>query len=131
MKRERLEDFLKKMTDKELAFFLKFRYKEFMPYSKQKIQSELNKRSLSDIHLAKLTNHNAKFELENCPRCGSNNFYSIKESELRATQYGGYEVEKTSKKCRICSYNAEKDKPISWKVRFYKFLGKYSWKKLK
>jgi len=102
-----------------------------MPESQNKIQSELNSRSLLDLNIVELTKEIDQVEFGNCPRCGSSNFQNIKETELRSTSYGGYEVEINSRKCRICAYNAQKDKPISWKVRLNRFLGKYSWKKLK
>ncbi|WP_282122682.1 hypothetical protein [Algibacter mikhailovii] len=129
--KETLDDFLRNMTDMELAFFSKFRCKEFMPESQHIIQSEIKKRNITELNIAELTHDIGQVELENCPRCGSNKFQEIKDTELRATKYGGYEVEINSRKCRICSYNPQKDKPINWKVRLNKFLGKYAWKKLK
>lgn len=102
-----------------------------MPESQEKIQSEIENRNLTDFALAELTKPIGETELENCPRCGSNLFQEIKETELRSTKYGGYEVEINSRKCRICSYNPQMDKPINWKVRLDRFLGKYSWTKLK
>lgn len=131
MKKEGLQEHLHDLTDKELAFFSKYRRKEFMPESQAKIQSELKNRNLTDSEIAELTTPVVQTELENCPRCGSRNFQEIKETELRATKYGGYEVEINSRKCRICGYNPEMDKPINWKVRLDRFLGKYSWTKLK
>jgi predicted Zn-ribbon and HTH transcriptional regulator len=131
MKNESLEIFLSNLTDRELAFFTKFRQKEFMPESQHKIQSELKKRNLSDLGISGLTKEIEQVKIGNCPRCGSNNFQEITDTELRSTKYGGYEIEIISRSCRICSYNAQKDKPINWKVRLRKFLGKYAWKRLK
>ena|SRR5690606_4764548 len=102
-----------------------------MPESQAKIKSELKNRSLTDSEIAELTAPVGQTELENCPRCDSRNFEEIKETELRTTKYGGYEVEINSRKCRICGYNPKIDKPINWKVRLNRFLGKYSWTKLK
>ncbi len=131
MKKESLEDFLVKLTNKELAFFFQFRRTEFMPESQNKIHSELKSRNLTELKIAELTKPIGKTELENCPRCGSQIFQEIKETELRSTKYGGYEVEINSWKCRICGYNSRIDKPINWKIRLDRFLGKYSWTKLK
>lgn len=131
MKKESLEDFLQNLTDKELAFFSKYRRTEFMPESQAKIHSELKNRNLTDSKITELTKPVGQTELENCPRCGSSNFQELNETELRATKYGGYEVEINSRKCRICGYNPQMDKPINWKVRLDRFLGKYSWTKLK
>jgi hypothetical protein len=131
LKKENLEDFLRKLTDKELAFFSKFRCHEFMPESQQKIQSEIKSRSLSDLKIDELTNEVSPVELGYCPRCGSKNFQEIIDTEFRSRGPGAYEVEIKTDKCRICSYNAQKDKAISWKVWLNKFLGKYAWKKLK
>ncbi|MBC7000852.1 hypothetical protein [Cytophaga sp. FL35] len=131
MKKESLKEFLQNLTDREIAFFFKYRRTELMPESQEKIQSEIENRNLTDFALAELTKPIGETELENCPRCGSNLFQEIKETELRSTKYGGYEVEINSRKCRICSYNPQMDKPINWKVRLDRFLGKYSWTKLK
>lgn len=131
LKKEKLEDFLKELTDKELAFFSKFHYHEFMPESQQKIQSEIKSRSLSTLKVNELINEVSQVELGYCPRCGSKNFQEIIDTEFRSRGYGAYEEEIKTEKCRICSYNAQKDKAISWRVRLNKFLGKYAWKKLK
>ncbi|WP_421823534.1 hypothetical protein [Flagellimonas oceanensis] len=131
MRKENLEDFLKHLTDKELAFFYRFRSKEFMPNSRDKILSELNRRNLTETQIDEMTEQAEQMSPGNCPRCGSSRLVEVKDTELRATKYGGYEVEINSRKCRICSYNAEKDQPINWKVRLDRFFGKFSWIKLK
>lgn len=68
---------------------------------------------------------------DRCLRCQSNNFQSIVDSKLKIHSYTAYEVEYHSRKCRICGYNAFKDKPLNFKIRFNKWIGKYYWKKLK
>lgn len=119
------------MTDKELAFFSCYRRTEFMPESQNKILTELENRNLSESQTSELIKEIAEVSNENCPRCQSSNFMAIKDIELRSTQYGGYEVEINSRKCRICGYNVQKDKSLNWKVRLNRFLGKYKWTKLK
>ena len=114
-----------------MLFFFKYRRTELMQESQNKIHSELKSRSLSESQTTELLKQVGKVKSENCPRCGSHRFTEIKDTELRATKYGGYEVEINSRKCKICSYNPQKDKPINWKVRLNKFLGKYAWTKLK
>ncbi|QNJ98156.1 hypothetical protein ALE3EI_1599 [Constantimarinum furrinae] len=102
-----------------------------MPASQEKISEELRKRNLTKSKIVQLTHPQEVEDNEKCPRCGSNNFQQIKDNELRATKYGGYEVEVNSQKCRICSYNAHKDQALNWKVWFKQFFRKYSWTKLK
>jgi len=119
------------MSDRELAFFFNYRRTEFMAESQNKIQLELQKRNLTEFKISELISISIEPTEENCPRCRSNNFMEITDTELRNTKYGGYEVEINSRKCRICGYNAQKDKPINWKVRMNRFFGKYNWKKLK
>lgn len=131
MKKESLTEFLQNLTDKELAFFSKYRRTEFMPESQEKIQSEIESRNLTELNITELTKPIEQMDLNNCHRCGSNLFQEIKKTELRSTRYGGYEVEINSRKCRICGYNPYVDKPLNWKVRLNRFLGIYSWKKLK
>ena len=129
--KERLEDFIQSLTDKELAFFYEYRRTEFIPQSQDKIRSELKNRKLTDTKISELISAVVNKELGGCSRCSSNNFQEIKETELRSTSYGRYEVEINSWKCRICGYNPQKDKPINWRVRLNKFLGKYSWTRFK
>ena len=96
-----------------------------------KIKKEISNRNLSESDIEKLTGEIEQVESGFCPRCGSDNFQDIKETELRASKYGGYEVEINTRKCRICAYNPQKDKPVNWSVRLNRFLGKYAWVKLK
>ena len=131
MKKEKLNDFLKKLTDKELAFFSKFRSKEFIPKSQYQIKSELKLRGLTDFNIINLIHDKSNLIEDNCPRCNSYNFDEIKDTEINLTDFGGYEIQINSRKCRICAYNPQKDKPINFRVRLNRFLGKYAWRKLK
>ena len=128
---ENLEDFLSKLSNTELAFFFKHRKNEFMPNSQHKIHLELKKRNLSNSNVSDLIRGIDQTNTDNCPKCGSNNFQEIIDTEVHSTNYGGYETEIISRKCRICAYNAQKDAPISWRVKINRFLGKYAWKRLK
>jgi hypothetical protein len=129
--KDNLKEFLSNLNDKELAFFFKFRQNEFMPESQFKIQSEIKKRNLSDASISELTKEIEQINTDNCPKCGSTKFQEIIDTEIHTTNYGGYETEIVSRKCRICAYNAQKDKPINWSVKLNRFLGKYAWKRLK
>lgn len=131
MRIESLDKFLQSLTDKELAFFFEYRRNEFMQSSKNKIILELKSRNLTDARIANLIKPIKEIDLEHCSRCGSNKFEQIKETELRGSGFGGYEVEIFSRKCRVCGYNPRVDKPLNWQVRWYRFLGRYSWIKLK
>ena len=119
------------MTNREIAFFSTYRQIEFMPESQDKVQNELNKRNLDRSQVNFLINQSKKTTLNNCPRCQSSDFMQIKDTDLRVSRYGGYEVEIKSRKCRICGYNAQKDESLNWIVRLNKFLGRYRWTKLK
>lgn len=131
MKTDNLHTFLKSLTDREFAFFFKYRRFEFMLESQEKIEGELSDRNLTEIQLTKLTTENKLNTFGQCPRCGANKFIEIAEVELHPTEFGGYEVEVNTRKCRVCAYNAQKDEAINWKVSLNKFFGKYRWKKYK
>ena len=113
MKKESLDNFLNNLTNRELAFFSKFRQTEFMPESQEKIHSELPRRNITGAQIEHLTTQEKQGSSENCPRCQSTRFFEIQENELRNIGYSGYEVEVKSRRCQICGYNPHKDKPLS------------------
>ncbi len=118
------------LSDRQLAFFWKFRSSEFMKESKDKILQELSKRKISSLSAEKLIDQKLETTNENCPRCQSVDFLEIKDRELRTRKYSSYEVEIISRKCRICGYNPYKDKALNCKVRWKKIRGRYHWSRV-
>jgi hypothetical protein len=104
--KENIQELLNSLSDRELAYFSKYRRYEFMAESQKKIQSELEKRNITESRIESLINIVESITNENCPRCPSENFIDIKDVELRTSNYASYEVEINSRKCRICAYNA-------------------------
>jgi ribosomal protein L37E len=131
MKKENLQELLNSLSDRELAFFYRFREPEFMLESKKHIKSELHKRNLTEIRVKSLINAKENETKESCPRCQSENFIEVKDVELKIVKYDSYEIEINSRKCSVCGYNAYKNKAINWKVRINKWFGNYNWKRLK
>ena len=126
-----LDQLLKTLSNRELAFFYTYRSSEFMPASRDTIQLALDQRKLSAQDITAYINQQGNSSNEGCPRCNSHHFLPISETELRSGVYSGYEVEIHSKVCRICGYTPNNHPPINWKTRLKKFFGKYAWKRLK
>ena len=123
-------EYLNGLSDRQLAFFWKYRSSELMNESKIKIQNELDKRNISTSIAENLMNINLRVTNENCPRCQSIDFLEIKDRKLVSQKYTAYEIEIISRKCRVCGYNPYKDKALNWKVRWKKIRGRYHYKRL-
>lgn len=107
-----LEIFLKELTNSELAVFVGYRYREFLPNSKEKIKSEvqrrrLNQETLAELFMSGIQNANG----ENCQRCNSVRKISETDRELRGGGTASYEVIVKTDRCQICGYNPAKRKP--------------------
>lgn len=121
----RLLNFLKTLTDFELAQFYKFRYNQFLPGSKDKILSELKERGM-DINSLNSYRQNKRMKTESaqCPKCHSNKFYTASEVETIEFMRSTIEVDEYYKTCLVCLFSEEK--PENYErhklVSFFEFL---------
>jgi len=124
----KLDSFLKTLSDVELAKFIVFRFKDFVGTSKETIIAEAKTRNLDHIDIKRLCNQNIEYkeEIKNrCEQCGSARFYTETDYEMRQTNYLSYEVAIESEQCRICGFNPDKNskgilKTLKQKLGFYR-----------
>ncbi len=104
------DNFIKSLTDHELAIYIGYQYPSFLSYSKKKILKEIIYRSLSKDQLknyfqTKLSYDNkAKF----CERCGSNKFIEDIDVRHKRGRYFSSDVEIKTMRCRLCNHNPSK-----------------------
>lgn len=114
MKKSRLEDFISKLTDTELAIFIAYQYDGFIGSSKQKLKDAVLKRGLTSEKLSELFNKGLSKPEDNslhfCPRCYSIKLYVETDHELETVKYYSYEVAVDTLRCRLCGYNPNKQK---------------------
>lgn len=107
----KLLNFLKTLTDFELAQFYKYRYNQFLPNSKDKIVSELKER---DMNIMDLDSYKQKKHISNqktlCPKCHSSKFYTASERETIEFVRSTIEVDEYYKTCLVCLFSEEKPK---------------------
>lgn len=109
-----LEVFLRELTNKELATFIRFRYREFLPNSQERIKSEVQRRSLNKKTLTELSQSGIKNSGEvNCPNCNSDRMIIETDRELRGGTFS-YEVIIETERCQICGHNPAKRKAGNW-----------------
>jgi len=123
-----LADFIASLSDRQFAFFVRYRAKEFLIESKEIIANEFIRRSMSMESVEALTKRSKVVINENCPRCQSHDFFLEYDIQLIMSRYSSSEVKIWSKRCRICGYNAHRDKPLNFRVRLQRWLGRYSWR---
>ncbi len=111
----KLEDFISKLTDTELAIFIAYRYNGFISSSKQKIKDEASKRGLTTDKLTEIYNKGLSKPTDTkvsfCPRCYPTKLFIETDQELRTIKYYSYEVAVDTMRCRLCGYNPDKRKP--------------------
>ncbi|MDX2361856.1 MAG: hypothetical protein QNK23_13690 [Crocinitomicaceae bacterium] len=111
----KLQNFLEVLTDSELANFFTYRYHEFMPASKEKIDLEFKSRGmrLSKLEFYKEVPDNITPErilkLEFCPRCYSKKFYTSQEIETVSYSYASIDSKVDYKTCLVCLYCQDKE----------------------
>jgi ribosomal protein S14 len=109
----KLDSFLKTLSDVELAKFIVYRYKDFVGTSKGTIISEAKTRNLNHLDIKRLYNQDVNYDdkIKNrCEQCGSARFYTETDYEMRQTNtYLSYEVAIESERCRICGFNPDKN----------------------
>ena len=127
-----LEDFLKSLSDTELAVFTGYRFEDFLERSQQTIIAEIQSRKLTKEKLRELFTKGLEARDKNsgscCPRCHSMRFITEEDHDLRNGRYSSYEVIVETKRCQLCGYNPDKRKPknfidaIMMKIRNKKTL---------
>ncbi len=122
---DNLISLFEQMDDREFGYFYKYRLDEFMPKTKKRIEVERNIRQLSIDLINKTIQQNQIDPKKDCPRCYSNLKFEETDIVLVQTGEGGYQKYVHSFKCLVCGYNPFKHKPLNWKIRWNKFLGKY------
>lgn len=121
-----LDNFLKDLSDSELATFIAYRFDDFMPMSRQKIIDEVKLRELSQEELEALFEKGPNTELSNgarCLQCNSNRFFVETDYVLKQGKYGSYEVAEETKRCRICGFNPAKSDHKSFINKIKQKLG--------
>ena len=131
MHKESLETFLEYLSDEEFAFFYKFRKPEFLKGSKEKIEKNRQKRRLTENEIDGLIEKQKIILNQKCPRCQGENFEEIIDYDVVISNNAPIEKKIHSRKCRICGYNSYKNKPLNFRMRINKILGKYYWVELK
>jgi DNA-directed RNA polymerase subunit RPC12/RpoP len=111
-----LDYFLNNLSDHELAIFYGYRYLGFLDSSKEKIDTEIQKRNLSREQLKLLLDkkliNDSEEEKIGCERCGSNRlFIETDYKEVPISEFSSAEIAMDSYRCRLCGYNANKAKP--------------------
>ena len=109
-----LETFLRELTNSELAAFVGYRYREFLPNSQEKIKSEVQRRRLNQETLAELFQSGIQNSVgDNCPNCNSVRKITETDRELRGGT-ASYEVIIETERCQICGHNPAKRKARNW-----------------
>ncbi len=104
-------NFIKGLTDHELAVYIGYQYQSFLPYAKKKIKREvesrkLTKEQLEDYYKTKLIYRSGD---NFCERCGSNKFIADIDIEHRPDdESSSYDLEVTTLRCRLCNFNPSK-----------------------
>ena len=106
----KLQVFLDELTDSELANFYIYRYEQFLKGSKEKIDAELEKRTMSKTCISEYVIKSSKEFLDTCPRCSSNKFYLSTEIESITYSYASIDLEVDYRTCLVCLYSEEKEK---------------------
>ncbi len=111
---DKLELFLKSLSDHELALFIGYRYTEFLEDSRKKIKQEAKRRHLDKKTLLQL--FETPLELftlnDTCPRCGSDKLFTeTNYDNIPKDRYGSKEVAIDTKRCQVCNYNPLKASP--------------------
>jgi len=109
-----LVNFLESLSEHELLKFYEFRYTQFLPASKNRIDQELLNRGI-DLNSDPNMNFEA-VELLNlnknnvfCPRCLSSKFFNSTEIETVSYSYASVDLEVDYRTCVVCLYSEERN----------------------
>ncbi len=124
---EELVQRIEQLNDREFAFFYYYRYPKFSAPSKKIIDSVRVSRYLDKSKIDKVVHEQVEIEEGHCLRCNSDHFHTESEVEPHGRTVGFKSNRRwiLSDMCVVCGYNADRAKPISWRVRLGKIFGKY------
>ncbi len=131
MHKESLSTFLEYLSDVEFAFFYEYRSAEFLKNSKEIIEKNKRARRLNIIDIKRIVKNQEIILNQKCPRCQGENFKEIIDYDVVIVNNAPIEKKIHSRKCRICGYNSYKNKPLNFRMRINKLLGRYYWVELK
>ena len=129
------EKFISRLSDHELAIFVKYRYDGFLAGSKEKIDKELKHRKLSadklENYLKGKLNLNGGEDARKCLRCGSGKLFSeTSYQEIPFNEFSSLEVASETHRCRLCGFNADKEEPKNFMDRIKRVLGSFRGKRI-
>ncbi len=135
------DNFIRSLTDHELAILVRYRYPGLLENSKQKINEEVKNRNLSISELNRYSREKLKAESakgsKQCVRCGSEKWFEEHEySEKPFNEFSSVEVVTDSYHCLLCGYNPFKEIPKNFfqklkrVVRLNKNKRFYKWNSL-
>jgi type I restriction-modification system DNA methylase subunit len=104
---------------------------EFLDDSKKVIEKHRTLKNLSESEIEAIVSNQKVILNQNCPRCQAANFEQITDYEISMAQNIPFEKRIHSRRCRICGYNAHKNKPLNWKMALRKLWHKEYWEELK
>ncbi len=122
---DKFSSFVQDLTDHEFGIYVGYQYESFLPYAKEIVLKEVERRKLTEIQLNQFTH--AKLDRANgvfyCERCGSNKFINDIDIEHTNGEYASAEIEITTKRCRLCNHNPSKtvEKNIFKRIKRYFF----------
>ena len=125
----KLDNFINSLSNHELAIFFEYRYNGFLKNSKEKIDTEINRRNLSPEQLKLLKDKkliiDSSEETKFCQRCGSDKlFVETDYKEIPVNEFSSAEIAVDSYRCRICGYNADKKAPDNFFERIIRIFKK-------
>jgi len=110
----KISDVLSSFTNREFAYFLKYRLVEFSDSSRETIYLEIKSRNLTPKNLEKLVNDKFTPIKGNCSRCNANHFFTETRIE-QAGSMNSYEIEVNTYRCIVCGFNEALEVKGFWK----------------
>ena len=100
---------------------------EFLDGSKQIIEKHKLAKRLNDFEIRKIVNNQEVVFNDRCPRCQGLNYDQVTDIDVEISNNVAVERKVHSRRCRVCGYNALKNKPLNWKMRIRKLWYKDYW----
>jgi hypothetical protein len=122
---EKLETFIKGLSDHEFAVFLMYQSEGLLPYAQQIIKNEIANRQLTKNQIETQGNMRLSYNEEGdfCARCGSNKIFKETDIEYKNSNHFTREIEVMTHRCRLCNYNSSKEeKNLIEKIKLF-FVG--------
>lgn len=123
---EKLESFIKSLSDHEFAVFLMYQSEGLLPYAQQIVKDEITKRQLTKTQIENYGNKPLSYNEEGkfCSRCGSNKIFKETDIEYQNSNHFTREIEVSTNRCRLCNYNSSKtlEKDLFNRIKLF-FVG--------